>query len=261
LQEKEIRREARDLEEDGDEEPTDALHTLRKLLRNFSDLMAANSLEGSEDCGICMESLQVDRSVSFPCQHIVCEDCFKQLQPNEEAVTCPHCRKQCGRDDIEKVVYTASTQWDELLDIANAFAKIDRRRTEDTSEEEAEQDFLDDNPSETTAEPSHHEPEQPNESSPEQQDPSSDEADPLPASDQLPALARKRRVVESSGASSGAEDGSEVVPIAGPSMGTDASRRTPESSKGPSFAESPTTEKRRRLQQLAELRENKRRRY
>lgn len=46
-------------------------------------------------------------------------------------------------DQVELVEYTASTQWDALLAVAEDWAKIDRsRREEDTSEEEASENWL-----------------------------------------------------------------------------------------------------------------------
>lgn len=41
--------------------------------------------------------------------------------------------------------YTATQQWDELLEIAQQWAKMDRRRADETSEEEDEEEFIDDN--------------------------------------------------------------------------------------------------------------------
>lgn len=52
----------------------------------------------------------------------------------------------CRRDEIEIVQFTASQQWDALLEIAKAWAKVDLLRQEDTSEEEAEEQFIDDEP-------------------------------------------------------------------------------------------------------------------
>lgn len=40
--------------------------------------------------------------------------------------------------------YTASQQWDALLEVARSWAKMDRRREAETSEEEAEEEFIDD---------------------------------------------------------------------------------------------------------------------
>lgn len=36
-----------------------------QLLRKFSDLMAANSLDGSEECPICMEKLEVNKAIRY----------------------------------------------------------------------------------------------------------------------------------------------------------------------------------------------------
>ena len=40
--------------------------------------------------------------------------------------------------------YTATRQWDDLLEIVQEWAKIDRRRADETSEEEDEEDFTKD---------------------------------------------------------------------------------------------------------------------
>ncbi len=47
------------------------------------------------------------------------------------------------------VEYTAIEQWDALLSVATSWAKIDRRGTMDTSDEEAEEEFIDDETTET----------------------------------------------------------------------------------------------------------------
>lgn len=39
--------------------------------------------------------------------------------------------------------YTETNRWDALLAVAEAFSALDRRGMEDTSEEEAEEEFLD----------------------------------------------------------------------------------------------------------------------
>ena len=87
---------------------------------------------------------------SFPCQHITCEHCFKRLTPNSDEVKCPECRTECPRDEIETIRYTASSQWDELLKVARQFAVIDHRGEHDTSEEEDEENFVNDEESEAT---------------------------------------------------------------------------------------------------------------
>ena len=43
--------------------------------------------------------------------------------------------------------YTASELWDELLKVASAWAATDRRGEEETSDEEAGEDFIDDDES------------------------------------------------------------------------------------------------------------------
>ena len=90
---------------------------------------------------------------SFPCEHTFCNDCTKQLDGDHEMIRCPSCRKEAARDDLEAVEHTATTQWDELLTIATRWAKMDRRRDMDTSEEEAEEEaeqgFIDDATTET----------------------------------------------------------------------------------------------------------------
>ncbi|KAH8094897.1 hypothetical protein BXZ70DRAFT_1009841 [Cristinia sonorae] len=148
LRQKELKKEADDLNDDaaGTLETEDSAYRLRTLLRRFGDIMAANSLEADEECGICVEVLEVNETVSFPCQHIMCEECFKGISPNKDEIKCPYCRRETARDEIETVRYTAASQWDELLKIAKNFAIMDHtyRREQDTSEEEEEEDFLND---------------------------------------------------------------------------------------------------------------------
>lgn len=64
-------------------------------------------------------------------------------------VRCPTCRTEAARDDLEVVEYTATAQWDALLSVATSWAKIDRRGSQDTSDEEAEEEFIDDGTTET----------------------------------------------------------------------------------------------------------------
>ena len=57
-----------------------------------------------------------------------------------DQISCPNCRGECSRDDLEKVQYTATSQWDRILDIAKSFSKMDRHHGDaDTSEEEHEE--------------------------------------------------------------------------------------------------------------------------
>lgn len=88
---------------------------------------------------------------SFPCQHILCETCFQELARDKENLSCPQCRRDFDRDDVETIQHTASSQWDALLNVAARFAKIDHRGAQDTSDEEASENFLDDEQSELTS--------------------------------------------------------------------------------------------------------------
>ena len=77
-----------------------------------------------------------------------CNDCVRKLQPipgdaDGESICCPQCRNVCQRDELELVEYTASEQWDALLDVAKRWARMDTRREADTSEEEDEEEFID----------------------------------------------------------------------------------------------------------------------
>lgn len=82
---------------------------------------------------------------SYTCEHTFCMECTKKLAPvHEEAVTCPTCRREISKDDMEVIQFTASQQWDALLTVANRWAKMDRRRELETSEEEAEENWIDD---------------------------------------------------------------------------------------------------------------------
>ncbi|OBZ70189.1 hypothetical protein A0H81_09699 [Grifola frondosa] len=168
LRMREIKAEAGELEEDAEFEEVDSAYQMRKLLRRFHDLIVATSLDEGEECPICMEKLEPDKCNSLPCEHTFCADCTRQLSPDSEKIKCPQCRTECSREDIEVVEYTASQQWDALLDVAKNWAKVDHRREEDTSDEEAEEEFIDDGHESSTTAPDTV-PENPLESSPEPQ--------------------------------------------------------------------------------------------
>ncbi|KAI0774584.1 hypothetical protein C8Q74DRAFT_1201049 [Fomes fomentarius] len=143
-----------ELMDDAEFEVGDSAYKMRTLLRDFGDLMASNALgDSGEDCPICFEKLEPKHCKSFPCQHMVCETCAAKLKPEAEAegyadevdsVSCPECRTVAPRDELEVVERTATERWDALLAVATRWAKIDVRREEDTSEEEAEEEFIDD---------------------------------------------------------------------------------------------------------------------
>ncbi|CDO69918.1 hypothetical protein BN946_scf184568.g4 [Trametes cinnabarina] len=99
----------------------------------------------------------------------------------------------CGglhRSEAEPVEFTASQQWDALLDIAKEWAKMDVRREDDTTEEEDAEDFIDDGQEETSAAASEPVPVNPLESSPEPQTGTGQVE--LP---QTPTRLRKRRAI------------------------------------------------------------------
>ncbi|PSR73696.1 hypothetical protein PHLCEN_2v10615 [Hermanssonia centrifuga] len=144
LQTREIQKDAEELQDQDEFEVGDSVDKMRKLLRRFHDLMLETPLEEGEECVICFTVMKLGSARSFPCEHVFCEDCTAQLAPGSEDVVCPHCRKVWDKRDLEVVRHTASTQWDALLEVAERWAKMDRRRETDTSEEEAEEEFIDD---------------------------------------------------------------------------------------------------------------------
>ncbi|KAI9000711.1 hypothetical protein BD414DRAFT_542398 [Trametes punicea] len=159
---KELKTEAEDLVDAAEFEVGDSAYKMRKLLRRFHDLMLENSLDENEECLICMEPLQPRKSrrqvvpvhILLPCQHTFCDSCVRQLpsEPGEpESIRCPTCRAVCLREEAELVQYTASEQWDALLDVAKQWAKMDVRREEETTEEEDAEQFIDDELEETTS--------------------------------------------------------------------------------------------------------------
>ena len=84
-------------------------------------------------------------NVSLPCEHMLCDDCLPKMSKGaDETVRCPTCRKVCPRGVIELITYTEQDRWDALLKVAEAWGAGDRRREAGTSEEEAEENFVDD---------------------------------------------------------------------------------------------------------------------
>ena len=63
----------------------------------------------------------------------------------DETVTCAVCRKSTPRDEIELVHMSERDRWDQLLEIAQAWDRFDVRGEAESSEEEAEEEFIDDN--------------------------------------------------------------------------------------------------------------------
>lgn len=102
----------------------------------------------------------------LPCQHLVCNECLlrickvdwdKTKQSSEEGAErgvevtkCPQCREEYDREEVKTVQYTATDQWDKLATIATQWAKMDNQRpADDTSEEGEEENFLNDQSTET----------------------------------------------------------------------------------------------------------------
>ncbi|KZT06434.1 uncharacterized protein LAESUDRAFT_653343, partial [Laetiporus sulphureus 93-53] len=141
---REAQADATELQDDAEFEVGDSAYRMRKLLRHFHDIMVSSSIEENEECPICLEKLTIQQCSSLACEHTICNECVSRISTASEVVTCPQCRAPCPRNEIEVLQYTASEQWDALLEVAKAWAKMDRRREADTSEEEAEEEFIDD---------------------------------------------------------------------------------------------------------------------
>jgi hypothetical protein len=69
-----------------------------------------------------------------------------------ENISCPQCRRLSDVDKSEPVEFTATQQWDQLLEIAQQFVAMEGQLGPDTSEEEEEENlrenFIDDGDSE-----------------------------------------------------------------------------------------------------------------
>ncbi|KAF8204715.1 hypothetical protein BJ912DRAFT_939133 [Pholiota molesta] len=102
----------------------DPLARMRKLLRNFSDLMISNTISADmkETCPVCYEQLKLKKCSSLECQHILL----------------------CDQDFTKLVHMTEQDRWDKLLTVAQAWDAFDRRGGLETSEEEDEENFIND---------------------------------------------------------------------------------------------------------------------
>ncbi|KZT29350.1 hypothetical protein NEOLEDRAFT_1214906, partial [Neolentinus lepideus HHB14362 ss-1] len=219
LEVKETKREAAELNEDTEDAADDSSYHMRKLLRRFQDLMSETVLDENEECIICMEKLKPEETSSFPCEHLVCNTCLPQIAPGSEVINCPQCRKLCNKSSIEVVYRTASQQWDALMEVAKKWAKMDLRREVSSSEEEAEARFIDDAGSETTENPKDAELESTM---------SALESTPEPLT-------------------------SATLPSTPPPSGSNQAPATPLTS----YLQSPTADKRKRMQELVEQRKRK----
>ncbi|KAH9045478.1 hypothetical protein EDB85DRAFT_2104443 [Lactarius pseudohatsudake] len=145
-----LREAHKDAEELQDEEVhgvPDVEHEMKKLLRNFYRVVSSPSLEEQEECSICVETMELNKCSSLPCQHIFCDSCLSKIGDGEN-ISCPQCRGESNVESIEVVEFTATQQWDQLLEIARQFAALEDRLGPDTSEEEEEEklreNFIDD---------------------------------------------------------------------------------------------------------------------
>lgn len=93
--------------------------------------------------GVPCQSLLLTNG-SLPCEHMICNNCLPKMSKGaDETVRCPTCRKVCPREVIELITYTEQDRWDALLKVAEAWGAGDHRREAETSEEEAEEKFVD----------------------------------------------------------------------------------------------------------------------
>ncbi|KAI0065904.1 hypothetical protein BV25DRAFT_1850432 [Artomyces pyxidatus] len=196
LKMKEIRADARDLEDDQTHGVPDTVHGMRKLLRRFQAIVSGSVIAEDEECPICMDTLQLSASSSLPCQHVFCEDCLARL----EQLVCPTCREKFERDDVEGVQYTAEEQWDQLLDVAQQFAKMDKNAEPDTSEEEAEEaaakNFINDEDPDASSALSELEAETQSEAPPATPGPADDDEEARQSYAKSPISAKRKRLQE-----------------------------------------------------------------
>jgi len=77
-----------------------------------------------------------------------------------ESINCPQCRRPSNIENFEPVEFTATQQWDQLLEVAQQFAAMEAELGPDTSEEEEEEKlretFIDDGDSEASTGPQEH---------------------------------------------------------------------------------------------------------
>ncbi|KAI9466945.1 hypothetical protein BJY52DRAFT_1235419 [Lactarius psammicola] len=144
---KEAHKDAEELQDEEVHGVPDVEHEMKKLLRNFYRVISSPSLEEQEECSICAEKMELKKCSSLPCQHIFCDDCLSKIGDGE-IINCPQCRGESHVENFDAVEFTATQQWDQLLEIAQQFAALEGRLGPDTSEEEEEEklreNFIDD---------------------------------------------------------------------------------------------------------------------
>lgn len=144
---KEAHKDAEELHDEEVHGVPDVEHEMKKILRDFHRVISSPSLEEQEECSICVETMELNKCSSLPCQHVFCQICLSKIG-DSESISCPQCRKECDVESLEVVEFTATQQWDQLLEIAQQFAALEDRLGPDTSEEEEEEklrdNFIDD---------------------------------------------------------------------------------------------------------------------
>lgn len=147
LQLKEAHKDAKELQDEEVHGVPDVEHEVKKILRDFHRVISSPALDEREECSICVETMELEKCSSLPCQHIFCESCLSKIGDGE-SISCPQCRRECNVESLEVVEFTATQQWDQLLEIAQRFAALEDRLGPDTSEEEEEEklrdNFIDD---------------------------------------------------------------------------------------------------------------------
>ncbi|KAG2013297.1 hypothetical protein CC2G_010226 [Coprinopsis cinerea AmutBmut pab1-1] len=228
MQRRELEREKEDLLDvvPGGEPGDDSIDRMRKILRRFNDLMLVTTLGEAEECPVCFDKLEPKGCSAFACQHLVCNECFKKVLPDkDEQYPCPCCRQKTAREDVELVHMTEQERWDDLLKLAEAWAASDQRPELGTSEEEAQDGFLVRDGETVTS-----------------------------ASSETGEIEEEEEEVKDSES----EGTGQEQELSSEEASSDALSTTPAEHR-PSYFESPSKEKRKRLAELAEERVRKRR--
>ncbi|KAH9943159.1 uncharacterized protein BXZ73DRAFT_74183 [Epithele typhae] len=131
------------MNEPGDQErdfqADDSAHSLRKILREVSDLVEAATIDDDQSCDQCGKLLHVEKAHRL------------KIRPNPqktkvEEMKCPTCDTVCLREDVEAVRFTEEQRWDHLLKVTRRWAKVDFRNRDagSTDAENLEDDWIDD---------------------------------------------------------------------------------------------------------------------
>ncbi|KLO08450.1 hypothetical protein SCHPADRAFT_608545 [Schizopora paradoxa] len=246
LQKREIEADAADLQGEGINATPDSTDKMRKLLRRFYDLVTSPSLEEDEECCICCEILdpKAGKARSLQCQHTICSECLAQLRDP----TCPTCREPIG-EEVEAIEFTATQQWDALLAVAADWARIDSHGGDEAEEtEEEEEPFINDDNASTN--------------SGVEQNSGGMEDEPANGDDSALNEGEENEETERLKRSPRTNNRVLLTPPPGDEAEdaelNDDGPTTPSTSKA-AYATSPAREKRKRMEELAEMRRSKKR--